>query len=122
MLAKIVKPLPTHLRAPLALTLTFFFYLKGLLYPGLWSETHQIRLQRDCHLVQPIILQHSRKMALNLNAGVIAGQIQKQFKNQDFLLLVVIFPIVNLTSELRTLSFAFVLMLCLREKCKEMRL
>ena len=113
MLAKIVKPLPTHLRAPLAMTLQkyviHFFYLKGLLYPGLWSETHQIRLQRDCHLVQPIILQHSRKMALNLNAGVIAGQIQNQIKNQDFLLLVVIFPIVNLTSELRTLLFAFVL-------------
>ena len=47
----------------------------GLMYPGQWSETHQIRLQRDCHLVQPIILQHSRKMALNLNAGVIAGNV-----------------------------------------------
>ena len=47
----------------------------GLMYPGQWSETHQIRLQRDCHLVQPIILQHSRKMALNLNAGVIAGTV-----------------------------------------------
>ena len=45
------------------------------MYPGQWSETHQIRLQRDCHLVQPIILQHSRKMALNLNAGVIAGTV-----------------------------------------------
>ena len=47
--------------------------MPGLQYPGEWSETHQIKLQRDCHLVQPIILQHSRKMALNLNAGVIAG-------------------------------------------------
>ena len=48
-------------------------YSPGLLYPGSWSETQQIKLQRDCHLLQPVILQHSRKMALNLNAGVIAG-------------------------------------------------
>ena len=53
------------------------FHHEGLMYPGQWSETHQIKLQRDCHLVQPIILQHSRKMALNLNAGVIAGIFQK---------------------------------------------
>ena len=53
----------------------------GLMYPGKWSETHQIKLQRDCHLVQPIILQHSRKMALNLNAGVIAGN--KNILNQS---------------------------------------
>ena len=46
----------------------------GLVYPGAWSDSQQIKVQRDCHLLQPVILQHSRKMALNLNAGVIAGQ------------------------------------------------
>eukprot|EP00090_Calanus_glacialis_P013507 TRINITY_DN22191_c0_g1_i1.p1 TRINITY_DN22191_c0_g1~~TRINITY_DN22191_c0_g1_i1.p1 ORF type:complete len:1215 (-),score=130.86 TRINITY_DN22191_c0_g1_i1:761-4405(-) len=48
-------------------------YSPGLMYRGRWSETHQILLQKDCHLVQAITLGHSRKMALNLNAGVIAG-------------------------------------------------
>ena len=46
----------------------------GLVYPGAWSDSQQIKVQRDCHLLQPVILQHSRKMALNLNAGVIAGE------------------------------------------------
>ena len=48
-------------------------YSPGVIYHGTWSETHQILLQKDCHLVQAITLGHSRTMALNLNAGVIAG-------------------------------------------------
>ena len=51
-----------------------FSVAAGLVYPGAWSDSQQIKVQRDCHLLQPVILQHSRKMALNLNAGVIAGE------------------------------------------------
>ena len=48
-------------------------YTPGQMYEGDWSETHQIQLQKDCHLVKAFKVGHSRKMALNLNAGVIAG-------------------------------------------------
>ena len=45
-------------------------YSPGLMYHGPWSESQQMRLQKDCHLVQPIILQHSRKAAIQLSCHI----------------------------------------------------
>ncbi len=42
-------------------------------YPGNWSETRQLLMRSGCQIAQAYTVIHSHHLALNLNAGVIAG-------------------------------------------------